>query len=90
MKSEQELAAYYQRHKDDPDLWEEDDGPEPDRAPKMIGLYIAVDFELEEAADINRVAEKSGLTYTQLVRRAVLSFVRKGGVAVEATPRTRR
>ena len=68
--NEEELAAYYEQQKDDPDVWEEvEQGPV---APKEgLGSTITVRFSASEAAAIRAVAQRRRMTYSQLIRAAV-------------------
>ncbi len=77
MHSEEERAEYYQAHKDDLEEWGEIELPDPGEKPRKIGLRITARFSPDEAGEINRVVTESGLSYTELVRKAVLAYARK-------------
>lgn len=73
-KTEQEWADYYQAHKDDPDLWGEPVPPPKrprGRPSRGMGARISVRFTPEEMEGIRATAKKEGLTYSEVVRRAV-------------------
>jgi hypothetical protein len=73
-KTEKEWADYYQAHKDDPDLWG-DPVPPPKRPrgrPSLgRGARISVRFTPEEMAGIRAKSKAEGITYSEVVRRAV-------------------
>jgi hypothetical protein len=73
-KTEQEWADYYQAHKDDRDLWGEP-VPVPKRSrgrpSRNMGARISVRFTPEEMAGIRATSMAEGLTYSEVVRRAV-------------------
>lgn len=72
--TEQELADFYQAHKDDPDLWGEMEKP-PRRArgrpSRGLSAIITVRFTPKEAAIIRREAETTGATYSDIIRNAI-------------------
>jgi hypothetical protein len=76
-QTEQELAAYYYAHRDDPDEWE-DPQPAPRRGPgrpsKGLSATITVRFTPDEAAIIYRVADEEKTTLSEVVRAAVRSL----------------
>ena len=75
MSEQKDWAAFYQQHKDDPDVWGK---PEEDVLPARRGglrATITVRFSPEEAAEIRDLAEKLGVSYSAIVRRAVGAFV---------------
>ena len=79
-KTEKEWAAYYQAHKDDPDLWGEP-VPPPKKArgrpSRNLGARISVRFTPEEMDGIRAKSKEEGLTYSEVVRRAVNEQCRK-------------
>src|SRR5688572_9503381 len=82
--SEAEVAAYYQEHKDDPDLWGEPIAPPVKRGRPSQGLRatITVRFTEEEAELIRRAARTSDASYSEVVRRAVRAL----GIPSSSTP----
>ncbi len=75
MIEEKDWAAYYQQHKDDPEIWGE---PEEDAPPARRGglsATITVRFSPEEASDIRALAQEFDVPYSEIVRRAVRKFV---------------
>lgn len=76
MDSEQERATFYQEHKDDPDTWEDPEPTAPTKGHKGLSISITVRFPAEEAALIRRMAEDLGITYSEVVRKAVIQLVR--------------
>jgi hypothetical protein len=67
-------AAYYEAHKDDETLWGEPEAPAQEQPRRGLAATITVRFSVDEAERIRRVAEESGVTYSEVVRRAVQSF----------------
>jgi hypothetical protein len=76
MVSEKERAAYYQAHKDDPDVWDElEEAPDEPRAQRAgLSVSIAVRFPPDEAEAIRRTARLEGKTYSEIVRTAVQRY----------------
>lgn len=73
--SEQEVAEYYQAHKDDLDDWEEAPPPRRRGRPgKGLKFAITIRFSEEESAIIRRAAEVEGATFSEAVRRAVRAY----------------
>ena len=68
--NEEELATYYEQHKDDPEIWgEPEEGPV---SPKQgLGATITVRFTAAEAAAIRDLAKRRAMTYSQLIRSAL-------------------
>jgi len=66
--------AFYAAHKDDPELWgEPEEPPQPPRRANLAAT-ITVRFTPEEADAIRRLAREAGLTYSEVVRKAVQAF----------------
>lgn len=71
MHGEVHDAAYYQQHRNDPDVWND---PEKSGKPlRRSGLTatITVRFSAEEAETIRRMARETGMTYSEIIRKAV-------------------
>lgn len=64
-------AAYYQQHRNDPDVWS--DPEESGEPPRRRGLTatITVRFSAEEAETIRRMARETGMTYSEIIRKAI-------------------
>lgn len=74
--SEKHRAQHYQEHKDDEELWgDEDSGPATPRR-TGLGATITVRFPEEDAELIRALAKRTGVPYSQIVREAVRTFVR--------------
>lgn len=77
--TEQELADYFQAHKDDPDDWRDAEA-EPELARKRksrdLSMKISVRFTPDEGALIRSEAARLKLPYSEVVRRAVQHLVR--------------
>lgn len=71
MESEAERAAFYQAHKDDPDVWGELERPARRGPKKRLTATITVRFSPDESDLIRREAERTGSNYSEVVRRAV-------------------
>ncbi len=71
MHEEVHDAAYYQQHRNDPDVW--GDPEESGEPPRRSGLTatITVRFSAEEAETIRRMARETGMTYSEIIRKAV-------------------
>lgn len=76
MESQNELAAYFQAHRGDPDEWDEpEEAPAPARPrPAGLSVSIAVRFTPSEADAIRRTARQEGITYSELVRKAAQRY----------------
>ena len=73
--TEAELAAYYQAHKDDQDVWEADPAPPQPSADKgKVRAVYSVRFSRPELATIDAIAQQHGITYSEAIRRAVLAY----------------
>ncbi|MPZ13996.1 MAG: hypothetical protein GEU73_06165 [Chloroflexi bacterium] len=74
--TEQEWADFYQAHKDDPEIWS-DPVPAPvrprGRPSQGRGAKITVRFTAEELAHIRSEARETGTSYSEVVRRAVMT-----------------
>lgn len=66
-------ATYYEGHKDDPELWGDPEESAPGRRDGLTAT-ITVRFSSEEADGIRRIAKEAGLSYSEVVRRAVQHF----------------
>ena len=81
-QTEQEWADYFQAHKDDPDLWG-DPVPPPKRPrgrpSRNMGARISVRFTPEEMVGIREKARVGGISYSEVVRRAVKEQSIKSG-----------
>jgi hypothetical protein len=69
-----EQADYYQAHEDDPNPWGEPVPPPKrtrGRPSQGRGARISVRFTPEEMAGIRAQSEEEGITYSEVVRRAV-------------------
>lgn len=71
MESEAERAAFYQAHKDDPDVWEKIERPKRRGPKKRLSSTITVRFSQDETDLIRREAERTDSNYSEVVRRAV-------------------
>ena len=75
-ETEQQLADYYQAHKDDPDEWS-DPVPAPrgpGRPSRGLLSRITVRFTREETQLLDRISEANGWTYAEAIRQAVLAY----------------
>ena len=71
---EQDKAAYYKEHKDDPEVWSDEADPAKERS--LLGASITVRIAPEDAQLLREVAGRTGLRYSEIVRQAVAHFVR--------------
>ena len=80
LKTEEEVAAWYQAHKDDPDFLDQfEEVPPPPRPrgrpSKGMAGRISVRFTPEEMHDIKAKAQEEGIFLSAVVRRAVEAYV---------------
>lgn len=71
---EQEKAAYYKAHKDDPEVWSDEAEPTKEQSP--LGASITVRIAPQDAQLLREVAKRTGIRYSEIVRQAVAQFVR--------------
>lgn len=74
MMNEQERAAFYQEHKDDPSIWGEAEEPDAPRTSRALSATITVRFPPHEAESIRNMAKAWQLSYSDIVREAVRLF----------------
>ncbi len=75
MSEEKDRAAFYERYKDDPDMWGEPEKTTPSVRRGGLSATITVRFSPEEASAIRGLAKELGVSYSDVVRRAVRKFV---------------
>jgi hypothetical protein len=75
MSEERDKAEFYQQHKDDPEVWGEPEEDAPVARRGALSATITVRFSPEEASAIRRLAQELGISYSEIVRRAVRKFV---------------
>ncbi len=92
-KTEQELADFYQAHKDNLDMWEPVETPPfaiprgSGRSSQRLRATITVRFTPEETAIVHRVAEREDIPFTEVVRRAVRAYGERLGSDPQSTER---
>ena len=84
--TEQELAGYFQAHKNDEDEWEEAPPPRFARKRKSrdLSMKITVRFTPSESDLLRAEAMRLNLPYSEVVRRAVQHLVRPAPLSAEA------
>ncbi len=75
MSEERNKAAFYQQHKDDPEIWGEPDEDAPTARRGGLSATITVRFSPEEVSEIRELAQELDVPYSEIVRRAVRKFV---------------
>ncbi len=76
MSEERDWAEFYEQHKDDPEMWGEPvEGTPSPRRRGRLSATIAVRFPPEEASGIRELAKNLGVSYSDVVRRAVREFI---------------
>src|SRR5438105_15777421 len=70
-EDEAALAAFYQEHKDDPDIWGEPEEPPDDAYRGPLGTSVKVRFSPEEAAELRGLAKATGMSYISIIKLAV-------------------
>lgn len=75
MSEERDKAAFYQQHKDDPEVWGEPEVGAPVVRRGGLSATITVRFSPEDASAIRDLAQELGVPYSEIVRRAVRKFV---------------
>lgn len=72
--NEQERAAFYQAHKDDPRIWGDAQERDKPRQRKNLSATITVRFSPEEADLIRHMAEERGASYSDIIREAIKAY----------------
>jgi hypothetical protein len=75
MSEERDKVAFYQQHKDDPDVWGEREEDTPVVRRGGLSATITVRFSPEDASAIRDLAQELNISYSEIVRRAVRRFV---------------
>jgi Ribbon-helix-helix protein, copG family len=75
MSEERDKAAFYQQHKDDPEVWGEPEVGVPVVRRGGLSATITVRFSPEDASAIGELAQELNISYSEIVRRAVRKFV---------------
>ena len=75
MSGERDRAAFYQQHKDDPEVWGEPEESASQTRRGGLSATITVRFSPDEASAIRGLAQEFGVPYSEIVRRAVRKFV---------------
>jgi hypothetical protein len=75
MSEERDKAAFYQQHKDDPDVWGEPEVDTPVVRRGGLSATITVRFSPEDASAIRHLAQELDVPYSEIVRRAVRKFI---------------
>jgi hypothetical protein len=75
MSEERDKAAFYQQHKDDPEVWGEREADTPVVRRGGLSATITVRFSPEEASAIRGLAQELNISYSEIVRRAVRKLV---------------
>ncbi len=75
MSEEKDWADFYEQHKDDPDMWGEPEEGTPSAPRGRLSVTVTVRFAPDEASDLREVARELGASYSDIVRRAVRTFV---------------
>ena len=75
MSEERDKVAFYQQHKDDPEVWGEPEEGAPPARRGALSATITVRFSPEEASAIRSLAQELDVSYSDIVRRAVRKFV---------------
>jgi hypothetical protein len=82
--TEQERAAYYQAHKDDPNLWgDAEEGPVKDR---RLGVSVTVRFNADDAKELLNAAKAEGVGLSQILREALTVYLVQRAVRGSAIP----
>jgi Ribbon-helix-helix protein, copG family len=75
MTDEQERAARYQAAKDAPDAWDDAEVSGPERG-RPLGSTISVRLSAEDTAQLRILADQTGVSFSEVVRRAVETYIR--------------
>jgi predicted DNA binding CopG/RHH family protein len=86
MSDEQERADFYQSHKDEAEVWVDDEAPAPEKKKSGLGATVTLRLPQEDAELLRRAAKEMGVPYSEVLRRAVAHFLRptytvQGGIA---------
>ncbi len=75
MSTEEERAAYYEQHKDDPEVWGEAiEAPEP-QGRRTLRATVTIRLTEEEATLVREQAKRLGQTYSDVIRTAILDML---------------
>jgi hypothetical protein len=74
--SESERAAFYQEHKDDPDVWGEDEPIETETSSRQLGSTITVRLSADDADLLRQAAKDLDVSYSGVVRQALEAYLR--------------
>jgi uncharacterized protein (DUF1778 family) len=83
-----ERAEYYQQHKDDGDVWGEDESSAPDARQRPLRATITVRLTPDDAALLRRAAKALDVGYSEVVRKALEAFLRPKFTIEAGTSRT--
>lgn len=72
--NEQERAAYYQTHRDDPDVWGEGETRNAPRAHRGLTTTVTVRFSATDAEKLRRMAQDMDMSYSDVVREALRRY----------------
>ena len=81
MSEERDWAAFYEQHKDNPEIWGEPEEGTPPARGQGLSATITVRFPPEEAAKIRDLAKVLGVSYSDIVRTAVRAFIYPRSIA---------
>ena len=76
MTTGKELARFYEEHGDDPDLWEEPEQVKTSHNRGQMAATITVRFPDEEASLIRQMSKQTGMSFSEIIRKAVRQFAR--------------
>jgi predicted HicB family RNase H-like nuclease len=75
---EQERAAFHQAHKDDSTVWGDAQERDPPRPRKNLDETITVRLSAEESEMLRSMAEAKGVSYSEIMRKAVKAYAGLG------------
>ncbi len=73
--SDMERAAFYQAHKDDSNVWGEDETSEAGAPRRPLGATITVRLSSEDAELLRRAARDLDVSYSDVVRQALKAYL---------------
>ena len=76
--NEKQRAAFHQAHKDDPTVWGDAEERDPPRQRNGLSETVTVRLSAEESDLLRRMAEAIGVSYSEIMRKALKLYEGSG------------